>query len=132
VIGRAAEPITRSVYKYGLILDTCELGGKTLRKERPGDWGYYCTIAHAVVFGSDVDSRWLRIEFQYFRRIKEAEFTIYESRSSRIGKWTELVSFRKAVEKEGMEFATSETWPVISFENDEVRLKFKFFLEKIR
>jgi len=128
----ASDLITRTIYKYGLIIDECLLDGKPLRKERPGDWGYFVTISHGVEFGSDVDSRWLRIEFQVFRKTKEVEFTVYSSAYSRMGKYDELVVFRRKMENEDADFVDSKTWQVISFENKDLKLKFRFFLKKVR
>ena len=128
----ASDPITRTIHKYGLIIDECLLDGKPLRKERKGDWGYFVTISHGVEFGSDVDSRWLRIEFQVFRKTKEVEFTGYSSAFSRMGKWDELVTFRRKIENEDADFLHSNTWPVVSFESKDLKLKFRFFLKKVR
>ncbi len=128
----SSDPITRTIHKYGLILDECLLHGKPLRKERKGDWGYFVTISHGIEFGSDIDSRWLRIEFQVFRKTKEVEFTVYSSTASRMGKWNEMVTFRRKIEKKDLDFKYSSTWPVICFENDDLKLKFRFFLTKAR
>ena len=128
----ATEPLTRTPYKYGLILDSCVLDGKALRKERPGDWGYYITISHEIVFGSDIDSRWLRIVFQYFKKTSDVEFTVYSSSVSRIGEWKEVVTFRRKIDADDMDFKYSSTWPVISFKNDDLQIEFKFYLKKAR
>ncbi len=128
----ASHPITRTVYMYALILDDCTLDGKTLRKERHSDWGYYVTISHGIEFGSDVDSRWMRIEFQYFQKTKDVEFTVYSSRISRIGDWTKLVTFRKKIDPKEMKFDETATWPVVTFEKEKLKLKFRFFLQKAR
>ena len=128
----AADPLMRTPYKYGLLLDKCTLDGKPLKKERPGDWGYYITISHEVVFGSDVDSRWLRIVFQYFKKTNEVEFTLYSSPFSRMGKWDELVTFRRQIKNDKTDFTQSSTWDVITFENKNIDISFKFFISKAR
>ena len=85
-----AEPITRTVYKYGIIIEECVLDGRALKKDSTGDWGYYITISHGVDFGSDIDSRWIRIEFQYFPEKNHLDFTVYSSTMSRQGCWLRL------------------------------------------
>lgn len=127
-----AAPLTRTVYKYGIILDECILEGKSLKRDSTGDWGYYITISHGVDFGSDIDSRWLRIEFQYFPEKKHLEFTVYSSTMSRQGEWNEVVGFQVKLQEKKMDFKSADTWQVISFENEKIKLKFKFFHEKAR
>jgi hypothetical protein len=131
-IDGASDPLTRTVHKYGLILDECILDGKPLKKDSKGAWGYYVTISQGVDFGSDIDSRWLRIEFQYFPEKKHIEFTIYSSTVSRQGKWEEIVGFRTKLEEKKMDFESADTWQVIAFENEKIKLKFKFFHAKAR
>ena len=128
----AKDPLTRTVYKYGLILDECILEGRTLKKDSKGDWGYYITLSHGVDFGSDVDSRWLRIEFQYFPEKKLIEFTVYSSTMSRQGEWKQVVGFRTKLDDKKMNFESADTWQVISFENDTIKLEFRFFHLKAR
>jgi hypothetical protein len=128
----ASDPLTRTVYKYGLILDECVLDGKPLKKDSKGDWGYYVTISHGVDFGSDVDSRWLRVEFQYFPEKKHIEFTIYSSTMSRQGEWKEVVGFRTKLEEKKMDFESADTWQVITFEHEKIKLKFRFYHVKVR
>ena len=127
-----SEPLTRTVYKYGLVLDECILDGKPLKKDSTGDWGYYITISHGIDFGSDIDSRWLRIEFQYFPEKKHLEFTVFSSTMSRQGEWKEVVGFRTKFEDRKMDFKSADTWQTISFENDRLKVKFRFFHVKVR
>jgi hypothetical protein len=49
-----------------------------------------------------------------------------------MGKWDELVVFRRKMEKEDADFVNSKTWQVISFENKDLKLRFRFFLKKVR
>lgn len=128
----ASEPITRTVYKYGIIIEECILDGRALKKDSTGDWGYYITISHGVDFGSDIDSRWLRIEFQYFPEKNHLDFTVYSSTMSRQGEWNEVVGFRVKLQEKKMDFKSADTWQVISFENERIKIKFKFFHAKVR